>query len=59
MGKSKYFVYGPTGVKCSRKIHIAPVTKQKHRKNGKRTHRCMRTADGHTKKNPYVELELV
>lgn len=51
MGKTKYFLYVPTGVKCSRKIHIAPVTKQKHQKNGKITHRCTRIADGH-RKNP-------
>lgn len=45
-------MYVPTGVKCSRKIQTAPVTKQKHQKNGKLIHRCMRTADGNRKKNP-------
>lgn len=51
-------MYVPTGVKCSRKIHTAPVTKQKHQKNGKLIHRCMRTADGNRKKPPCVELAL-
>lgn len=34
MGKSKYFMCAYSGM-CSKKLHIAHATKQKHQKMGK------------------------
>lgn len=51
MVKSKYFMYAPTMVKCSKKLHIAHVTKEKCHKMGKvSTQMYKRTADGNKKK---------
>lgn len=52
MVKSKYFMYAPTMVKCSKKLHIAHVTKEKCHKMGKvSTQMYKRTADGNKKKS--------